>query len=81
MSYLRAAQASLGGGGAKSPPSKIYNTQPAMVELGTVTPDQKKFQKTYKSRDTPLRFFCHQHFFIGNQQLLLYQETRIKIAF
>ena len=34
----------------------------------------KKIPKRYKSRDTPLQFCWHQHFFTGNQQFTLYQE-------
>ena len=36
--------------------------------------------KKYKSSETPLEFYWHQHFFSEKQQLLLYQERHIKIA-
>ena len=35
---------------------KICHRYPTMMKLGTVIPHLKKFQKTYKSRDTPLEF-------------------------
>ena len=35
----------------------------------------------YKSCETLLDFCWHQHFFNGNQQLLLFQEIQIQIAF
>ena len=40
----------------------------------------KENHKIYKSRDTPLAFCWHQHFFTENQQILLYQEIKIQIA-
>ena len=42
-----------------------------------VIPYPKEIQKIYESRDTPLAFCWHQHFFTGNQQILLYQEIQI----
>ena len=63
------------------PLPKICHTYPTMMKLGTVIPYLKKIQKIYESRDTPLEFYWHQHFFTGNQQILLYQEIQIKIAF
>ena len=41
----------------------------------------KEDLKIYKFRDTPLDFCCHQHFFIRDYQLLLYQEQQMWIAF
>ena len=41
----------------------------------------KKIQTIYNTRDTPLEFCCYQDFFTGNQQLLLYQEIQIYVAF
>ena len=41
----------------------------------------KKIQKIYRSRGTPPDFCWHQHFFTGNQQIFLYQETQIWAAF
>ena len=70
-------EAAHGWGTKKAPPPKICHTYPTMIKLGTVMPYLKKIQKTYKSRDKPLDFFWHQHFFTGNQQLLLHQETHI----
>ena len=50
----------------RPPPYNLsHNTYPAMT------------QKKYKSRDTLLESCWHQHFFIGNQQLLLSQEIQI----
>ena len=51
------------------------------TKLGIVIPYLNKIQKIQKSRDTPLNFCWHQKFITGNQQLLLYQKIRIKIAF
>ena len=51
---------------------KICHTNPTMMKLGTVILDLKKIQKIYESRDTPPEFCWHQHFFAGNQQIMLY---------
>ena len=65
-------------GGTKRPLLlKICHTYPTMMKLGTVIPYPKKIQKIYKSRDTPLEFCWHQHFFTANQQIFPYQEIRI----
>ena len=45
-----------GGGLKRRLFSKICNTYPAMMKLGTVIPYIKKIQKIYKSRDTLLEF-------------------------
>ena len=63
------------------PLPKIRHTNPTMMKLGTVIPYLRKIQKMYKSRDTPLGFCWHQHFFTGNQQMLLQQEIHIQIGF
>ena len=52
-----------------------------MMKLGTVIPYLKKTQKIYESRDTPPELCWHQHFFTGNQQILLYQKIQILIVF
>ena len=52
-----------------------------MMKLDIVIPYLKKIKKIYESRDTPPEFCWHQHFFPGNQQILLYQEIQIHIAF
>ena len=57
--------------------TKICHTYPTMMKRGTVIPYPKKIQKIYESRDTPLEFYWHQHFFTGNQQILLYEEIQI----
>ena len=68
-------------GGAKRPPlPKICDTYPTMMKLDTVTPYLEKIQKIYESRDTLSEFCRHQHFFTGNQQILLSQEIYIQIA-
>ena len=69
------------GGRQKYPPSPKSVTHRTMKKLGTVLPYLKKIQKIHKSRDTPLEFCKHQHFFTGNQQLSLYQELQIYIQF
>ena len=56
---------------------KIFHTYPTKIKLGTVVPDLKKTQKIYELRDTPLKVFWHQQFFIGNLQILLYQKIQI----
>ena len=53
---------------------KFHHTYPAMMKLGTVIPYLRKIQKMYKSRETSLEFCWHQHFFTGNQQILLHQK-------
>ena len=66
------------GGGAKRPPlPKICHTYPTMMKLGIVISYLKKIQKICESHDTPSDFCWHQHFFTGNQQILLYQEIQI----
>ena len=67
-----------GGGGKKpSPIPKICHSYPTLMKLGTVITYPKKIQKTYESRDTLLEFCWHQHFFNGNQQILLCQEIQV----
>ena len=61
--------------------ANICHTYPTTMKLGTVIPHLKKIQKLYESRDTPPEFCWHQHLFIENQQILLYQEIQIQIAF
>ena len=60
---------------------KIWHKYPTMIRLDTVVPYLKKIQKIYKSRDIHSELCWHQHFFTGNQQIILYQEIQIKIAF
>ena len=60
-----------------APLPKIPHTYPTMMKLGTVIPYLRKIQKMYKSRDTSLEFCWHQHFFTGNQEILLHQEIHI----
>ena len=68
MGFFRAVD---GWRGKKAHLLKIYHTYPTMMKLGTVMPNLKKIQKKYESRDTCLEFCWHQHFFTGNQQILL----------
>ena len=65
------------GGLKRLPLPKICHTYPTMMKLGSIIPYPKKIQKIYESRDTPLEFCWHEHFFTGNQQILLYQEIQI----
>ena len=51
------------------------------MKLDAVIPYLKKIQKIYESRDTLPEFYWHHHFFTGIQQILLYQEIQIEIAF
>ena len=53
-------------GSQKGPPPKVCHTYPTMMKLGTAISCLKKIPKTYKSRDTHLEFWWHQHFFAGN---------------
>ena len=63
--FFEAAHGLMGGGGGggqkRAPPQK-------MMTLGTVIPYPKKIQTICKSRDTPLEFWWHQHFFTENQE-------------
>ena len=59
------------------PLTKIKYAYLTMMKLGTAILYPKKIQEIFKSRDTPLEFCLYQHFFTGNQQLLLYQEMQI----
>ena len=65
----------------KAPLPKICHTYPAMMKHGTVIPYLNKIQKIFESRDISSKFCWHQHFFTGNQQILIYQEIQIQIAF
>ena len=68
--------------GRKMPPlPKICHTHSTVMKLGTVIPYLKKIEKIYESRDAPLDFCLHQHFFTENQQILLYQEIGVLIGF
>ena len=67
-----------GGGGQKGAPlRKICDTCPTMMKFGTAVPYVEKIQKIYESLDTPSEFCWRQHFFTGNEQILLYQEIQI----
>ena len=66
-----------GWGTEKVPLPKICRRYPAMMKLGTIIPYLNKIKKIYESRDTSPEFCKHQHFFTGNQQILLYQEIKI----
>ena len=70
-----------GWGAKRFPLHKICHTYPSMIKLVPVIPYPKKIQKMYASRDTPLEFCRRQCFFARNQQILLYQEIQIQIAF
>ena len=70
-----------GGGGEMTPLPEICHTYLTTMKLGTVIHYLKKIQKMYESRDTHIEFCWHQRFFIRNQQILLYQEIQIQIAF
>ena len=66
-----------GGGGKNAPLSKLCQTYPTMMKLGTFISYLKKIQKAYESHGTYLEFCWHQHFLTGNQQILLYQKVQI----
>ena len=64
------------------PLPKICHTYHAIMKLSTILPYLREIQKIYKSRDTFLEACWHQHFFTGNQQILLHQEIiPITLAF
>ena len=67
----------IGEGGKKVPLPKICHTYPAMMKLDAVIPHLKNIRKLFESRDTPLEFCWHHHFFTENHQILLYQEIQI----
>ena len=56
-------------------------TRPTLMKLGAVILYLKKIEKIHKSRDTPLDFCRHQHFFTENQQFLVYQEIQYRLHF
>ena len=60
---------------------EICYTHPTMMKLSTVILYLNKIQKMYEPCDTLVKFCWHQHFFTRNQQILLYQEIQIRIAF
>ena len=60
-----------------SPLSKMSHTYLAMMKLRTAIPYLMKIQKHLNHLEQPLIF----DFFIGNLQILLYQEMQILIAF
>ena len=65
-------------GEQKGPLFPIFcRTYPIIMKPGIVIPYLKKIIKIYESRDTFFEFCWHKHFFIGNQQTLLYQEMQI----
>ena len=70
-----------GGGPFWLPLPKICHTHPAMMKLGTVILYLRKTEKIYKSRDTPLEFCWDQHFFTGNQQILVHQKIQLYFGF
>ena len=53
---------------------KVCHTYLILMKIGTVIPYLKNIWKIHKSRDKPLEFCWHKHFFSENQQFLVYQE-------
>ena len=74
-------QAAHGSGCKSAHLHKICHTYPTMIKLSMVIPYLTKVQHIYKSRGTHIKFCWHQYFFTKNQQLLLYQDIQIEIAF
>ena len=65
------------GGVCKNAPlPKFCHTFPKMVKLGSYTLAKEDPKNTWITWHT-LEFCWHQHFFIGNQQILLHQEIQI----
>ena len=48
-----------------------------ILKLDTGIPYLKKIQKICESHDTSLEFCWHQHFFTGNQQILIHRSLKI----
>ena len=61
----------------KFPLSKICQTYSAIMKLKYSYTLSKKDEKIYKSCHVSLKLCKYQYFFIGNQQLFLYQEIQI----
>ena len=78
MDIFRAAH---GWGDQKGAPCLKPVTHILQWQLGTVITYLKNIKKIYEWRDTHPGFCGHQHFFTGNQQILLCQKTQIYIAF
>ena len=55
--------------GLKGTPCLKSDTHPTMMKLGTVVPNLKKIKKVYETRNAPLKFCWHRHFFTQNQQI------------
>ena len=67
-----------GGEEQKPPPlHKICHTYPTMMKLSTVTSYLKKVQERFESRDTPLEFCWHHHFFSENRKFAISRNTDI----
>ena len=81
MGIFRAAHGWRGWGAKGLPLPKIYHTHPTMTKLGTFIPYLKKIQKKTIYHVTSTEFCWHQHLFIGNQKIFLYQGIQIYIAF
>ena len=77
MGFFGAAHGWGKGGSKRTPLPKISHTYPTMMKPGRFISYLKKIQNIYESHDTPREFCWHQHFFTGNQQILLYQEIQI----
>ena len=69
-------QVAHGWGEGRSPSLKICHTYPTMMKIDTLP---KEDPKIYKLHDIPHALYWQQHFFTGNQQLLLYQEIQIYV--
>ena len=64
-------------GGKKNALPKICHTYSTKMKLGRNLPYLKKAHKIYESRNTHLETCGHEHFFIRNQQIFLYQKIQI----
>ena len=75
FNFLKPIQDGLFQGCSRMGGAKISHTYPTMMKLGSYTLPKKdpKICRN-QSRDKPLEFCWYQHFFNGNQQILLYQE-------
>ena len=65
----------------KSPPPWNLSRIPKMMKLGSYTLPKEDLKKYINCVTHILKFCWHQHFFNGNQQILLYQEIEMQIAF
>ena len=68
------------GGAKKAPIPKIFHTYYKTMKLSSYTLPEEVLKK-YKSLQTSLDFYWHQHFFTGNQQFFYINKYRLRLLF